>query len=240
MDFKSFLLLAFALVSANGQALFEPCYKDDIKCLSTALEDFLSKTYGGVANYSLEAIDPYVISSLEVVADENMGLVFNFKNARLTGMKNMKILDYKMDTAKQTVLLKMKVNLEVNSDFQIGLTKSSRTLSGPYSASAIVHETISYSYKLFTVNGEDYYELGPETSICEIVEEPKVTLGAELQQQVASDQDAVSLKPQWEANKVALRKKTLCKLANSAFVTVIQNLRSLAKIVPKKNFFKDI
>lgn len=55
----------------------------------------MSKTYGGYPKLGIKQIDPLIVPSLDVEIDENIGLVFHFKNINITGLKNLQIIDFK-------------------------------------------------------------------------------------------------------------------------------------------------
>ncbi|XP_026733876.1 juvenile hormone-binding protein-like [Trichoplusia ni] len=238
--FRSLLLLSLVYsVIGNEANFFDPCYKDDINCLSAATEAFLEKTHNGVDGSQIKAIDPFIIPELEVLVDEEMGLLFKFTNLSVTGLKKLQILDYKMDTDKKSVVLKTKADLNIIADLNIKFTKkNNKSFDGLYKATTTASGTSNYGYSLVKKgDNEIYFEVGPETNTCEIIEEPTVTVGDELQAALLNDNDARQLKSPYEENKVNLRKKTLCKIVDSAYVVVINNLRTLATTLPAKRFF---
>uniref|UniRef100_A0A2A4J409 Juvenile hormone binding protein n=1 Tax=Heliothis virescens TaxID=7102 RepID=A0A2A4J409_HELVI len=239
--YTSFLLLAFAsCVLSEGGVFFNPCYKSDIKCLSNATETFLEKTCNGYPNTEIKAIDPLVIPELKVVVDESMGLVFDFKNINIVGLKNQQISDFKMDTDKKSVVLKTKAILNIVADLKIEFTKQNKVFNGPYIAKTTALGSSQYGYSFTKKDDKEYFVVGSEKNACEIIGEPDVEIGEELQKALLNDADAKAMKPDYEANKVTLRKKTLCHIVEAAYVTVIHNIRAVAKLFPKEAFFLDI
>ncbi|KAF9814166.1 hypothetical protein SFRURICE_014775 [Spodoptera frugiperda] len=214
--YRSLLVLAFAgCVLSEFGAPFEPCDKDDIKCLSAATESFLEKTCNGIPDYDIKAIDPLIIPELKYEVDPDMGLLFEFKNINVTGLKNQQISDFRMDTDKKSVLLKTKAVLNIVA--ALGNSK--------------------YGYSLVQKGDLEYFEVGPEVNSCEIIGEPVISLDSGLQNAIDQDADARALKPSFETKKDTLRKNTLCRIVESAYITVIHNLRSSAKIYPCRAFF---
>ncbi|CAH0587010.1 unnamed protein product [Chrysodeixis includens] len=238
--FKCLLLLSlvYSVIAVEGK-IFNPCNKDDIPCLSAATEAFLEKTHNGVPDSNIKAIDPFIIPELDVIVDEEMGLFFTFTNVNVTGLKRLQILDYKMDTDKKSVVLKTKADVNIVADLNIKFTKkNNKSFNGLYQATTTAAGTSNYGYSLVKKqDNEIYFEVGPETNNCDIFDEPEVTLGDELLNALNNDQDARQLKTPYEQNKVSLRKRTLCKIVDSAYVVVINNLRTLATTLPAKNFF---
>ncbi|KAJ8723373.1 hypothetical protein PYW08_003285 [Mythimna loreyi] len=239
---KSFLLLTFACcaLSKEEKRLFDPCYKDDIECLSKATESFLEKSYNGIPNTGIKPFDPLIIPELSVVVDEEMGLIFDFKNISVTGLKNQKISDFQMDTNKKSVVLKTRAVLNIVGDLKITFTKNNKEFTGTYTASTTALGTSQYGYSLTKKNGAEYFDVGPETNTCEILEEPVVTISDVLQNTLENDSDAQGMKADYETNKSSLRKKTLCKIVETAYVTIVQNLRVVGQLFPKSDFFVNI
>ncbi|KAH9630149.1 hypothetical protein HF086_004855 [Spodoptera exigua] len=214
--YRSFLVLAFAgCVLSEFGAPFEPCDKDDIKCLSAATESFLEKTCHGLPDYDIKAIDPLIIPELKYEVDPDMGLYFEFKNLNVTGLKNQQISDFRMDTDKKSVVLKTKATFNIVA--ALGNSK--------------------YGYSLVQKGDLEYFEVGPETNSCEILGEPDIKLDSNLQNVIDQDADARALKPSFETKKVTLRKNTLCRVVETAYITVIHNIRASAKIYPCRAFF---
>ncbi|PZC76680.1 hypothetical protein B5X24_HaOG204363 [Helicoverpa armigera] len=239
--YRSLILLAFAsCVLSEGGTLFNPCSKNDIKCLSGATESFLEKTSNGFPDYKIKAIDPLIIPELKVVVDEGLGLVFDFKNINITGLKKQQISDFKMDTDKKSVVLKTKAVLNIVGDVKIEFAKQNKVFNGAYTASTTAIGSSQYGYSFKKKDDKDYFVVGPEVNTCEIIGEPNVDIGDDLQKALNNDSDAQALKPGYETNKVALRKKTLCHIVEAAYVTVIHNIRAIADIFPKEAFFTDI
>ncbi|KAJ8716593.1 hypothetical protein PYW07_003220 [Mythimna separata] len=238
---KSFLLLTFAcfVLSVKGK-YFDPCYKDDIKCLSKATEDFLEKTYNGVAETQIKPFDPLIIPELNVVVDQAMGLTFDFKNINITGLKNQQISDFQMDTSKKSVLLKTRAVLNIVADLKIKFTNKNKEFTGTYTASTTALGASQYSYTLTKKGDNEFFDVGPETNTCEIIGEPVVTISDNLASALENDSDAQAMKPDYEDNKTSLRKKTLCQIVETAYITVIHNIRAVAQIFPKSAFFIDI
>ncbi|XP_035450590.1 juvenile hormone-binding protein-like [Spodoptera frugiperda] len=236
--YRSLLVLAFAgCVLSEFGAPFEPCDKDDIKCLSAATESFLEKTCNGIPDYDIKAIDPLIIPELKYEVDPDMGLLFEFKNINVTGLKNQQISDFRMDTDKKSVLLKTKAVLNIVGDVKISLTKNNKVFNGVYSASYTALGNSKYGYSLVQKGDLEYFEVGPEVNSCEIIGEPVISLDSSLQNAIDQDADARALKPSFETKKDTLRKNTLCRIVESAYITVIHNLRSSAKIYPCRAFF---
>lgn len=75
-------------------ALLKPCKLGDMQCLSSATEQFLEKTSKGIPQYDIWPIDPLVVTSLDVIAPNDAGVVIRFKNLNITGLKNQQISDF--------------------------------------------------------------------------------------------------------------------------------------------------
>ncbi|CAB3254688.1 unnamed protein product [Arctia plantaginis] len=240
MALKTLLLLLVVCISVKAETLFNPCVKDDVKCVGAATQTFMSKTYGGYPKLGIKPIDPLIVPSTDISIDEKIGLVLHFKNTNITGLKNLQIIDFKLDTDKNIGLMKMQADVSIVSDVEVELTKLQKVFKGPYTASTTIVGTSEYGANLKTVNGKQYFDLGPETTNCEILGEPIVSLGAELQGAIDKDNDASRLRPEYEAKKSALRKKALCVVLKQGFSTIISNLRSVANAFDKSAFFTDI
>lgn len=76
-------------------SLLVACDMTDLECLGQSTNVFLENTCKGIKQYDIRPIDPYFISSLNVLADEDMKLWFHFKNLSVTGLKNQKIYDFR-------------------------------------------------------------------------------------------------------------------------------------------------
>ncbi|XP_022828051.1 juvenile hormone-binding protein-like [Spodoptera litura] len=239
--YRSLLVLAFAgCVLSEFGAPFEPCDKDDVKCISTAFQSFFEKTFNGVPNLDIKAIDPLIIPELTYEVDPDMGLLFEFKNVNVTGLKNQQILDFHMDTDKKTIVFKMKAELYIMGDVKISLTKHNKVFNGVYSASYTARGNTQYGYALVQKGNVVHIQIGPEVHSCEISEEPIITLDQSLQNVIDHDVDARALKPSFDTKKVTLRKNTLCRIEETAYTTVVHNIRSVMKAFPCRACFKNI
>lgn len=240
IKYTCILMVTFAFVSTKGDALFDPCSTDDLKCLSSATETFMSKTYGGVPEWGIKPVDPLIISSLHIDTDKVMGLEFHFTNLSITGMKKVKITDFKIDMIEHTALLQMKADVTITGNINILLSRFNKSFNGDYTAKTSVIGTSKYPTTLKKVNSTDYFVVGPEKTKCHIPENPEVTLGTELQTALDKDPDALNMKPEWESRQVDLRKLMLCEMAQEVFRTIIHNIRASAEILPKNAFFNNI
>ncbi|XP_021192082.2 juvenile hormone-binding protein [Helicoverpa armigera] len=239
--YRSLILLAFAGCVLSEEAIFTACSKNDMKCMCKSTESFMANTFNGLPDYNMKPTDPLIIPELKVVVDEGLGLVFEFKNINITGLKNLQVQDFKLDTDKKLIGLKSKAVLNIVTDnVKIELTKQNKAFNGAYSASTTALGRSDYGYSFTKKDGKEFFLLAPEVHVCEIVEEPNVVLGDDLQKALDSDPDAQALKAEYEANKVALRKKTLCRIIEDAFTVIINNYREVAQQFPKEVFVRDI
>ncbi|NP_001037074.2 hemolymph juvenile hormone binding protein precursor [Bombyx mori] len=238
---KVFLVFVFArYVASDGDALLKPCKLGDMQCLSSATEQFLEKTSKGIPQYDIWPIDPLVVTSLDVIAPNDAGVVIRFKNLNITGLKNQQISDFQMDTKAKTVLLKTKADLHIVGDIVIELTEQSKSFTGLYTADTNVIGAVRYGYNLKNDdNGVQHFEVQPETFTCESIGEPKVTLSSDLSSALEKDSGNNSLEPDMEPLKT-LRQAAICKIAEACYISVVHNIRASAKILPASSFFENL
>ncbi|XP_021192083.3 juvenile hormone-binding protein [Helicoverpa armigera] len=239
--YRSLILLAFASCVLSEESIFTACSKNDIKCLIKSTESFMANTFNGMPDNNMKATDPLIIPELKVVMDEDLGLASEFKNINITGLKNLQVTDFKLDSDKKLIGLKTKAVLNIVADnVKIEFTKQNKAFNGAYTASTTALLSSDYAYTFTKKDGKESFLLAPEVNICEIVEEPNVVLGDDLQKALDSDPDAQAMKAEYEAKKVALRKKTLCSIVKDAYTVIINNYREVAQKYPKEAFITDI
>ncbi|XP_030022745.2 juvenile hormone-binding protein [Manduca sexta] len=240
--FKVFLFLLFAKCVLSDQgALFEPCSTQDIACLSRATQQFLEKACRGVPEYDIRPIDPLIIPSLDVAAYDDIGLIFHFKNLNVTGLKNQKISDFRMDTTRKSVLLKTQADLNLVADVVIELSKQSKSFAGVMNIQASIIGGAKYSYDLQDDSkGVKHFEVGQETISCESIGEPAVNLNPELADALLKDPDTTHYRKDYEAHRVSIRQRSLCKIVELCYIDVVHNIRAVAKILPSTAFFTDV
>ncbi|XP_035450591.2 juvenile hormone-binding protein [Spodoptera frugiperda] len=239
--FRSLLVLAFAgCVLCKFGAPFEPCDKDDVKCLITAIESFFVKSSNGIPDIDIKAIDPLIIPELKYEVDPDMGLLFEFKNINVTGLKNQQVSDFQWASATKSTVLKTKAVLNIVGDVKISLTKNNKVFNGVYSASYTALGNLQYGVSLVRKGDFAYIDIEPEVNSCEIIEEPVISLDSGLQNVIDNDADARALKPSFETKKVTLRKNTLCRVTEAAYATVIQNIKTITKVYPCLAFFNNM
>ncbi|XP_063362599.1 juvenile hormone-binding protein-like [Cydia amplana] len=236
--FAVLMLLMFSgSVLSSDESIAVPCSINDIDCLSESTEKFLEKTHKGISAWNIVALDPLVIPSFDIVFD-NEGLIYKHQNLTVTGLRNQKISDFKMDTKAKSVVLTTKADLDIATDVDVIFSKSSKTLSGHYKSHASVLGTATYKYELKTdEKGVTHFHVGPETITCKVVDAPSVELNPEFQQILSNDADAKAFS---QEKKNELREKGFCKITEKAYTYVVHNIREAAKAVPSSAFFTNI
>ncbi|CAK1585327.1 unnamed protein product [Parnassius mnemosyne] len=240
--FRVFLLLVLSTSAFSDEdSLLRSCEIKDIECLSKSTEQFLEKTCKGIPEYDIRAIDPLEIPSLVHKLTDDGSISLHFKNLRITGLKNQKISDFQMDKATKSVLLKLNVDLNIVGEITIESSKMSKPFSGMYSAKATTLATANYEYDLTTDSkGVQHFKVLPERISCEIVGEPEVSISDDLLQSLQKEESS----KEWQSKNIKkqkeFREKTICKLVEKAYVTVVHNIRAAAKFLPANAFFKDI
>nr|AFG17055.1 juvenile hormone binding protein [Omphisa fuscidentalis] len=237
------IFLLFAVCKSalsEGDSLLQPCKIKDMDCLSSTTQNFLEKTCAGIPDLNIKAIDPLVIPELAYVVPQS-DFVFNFKNLTITGLKNQKISDFKMDREAKSVVLQTRVDANIVADLTIEIKSLSKSFLGTYYAKTTVLGTSRYNYELIpNKDGVEYFEVGPETITCEALGSPEVTLDSKLTQNIATDPDTISRKDNYYKRAVELRKNLMSIILGKAYVTVIHNIRAAARVFPKTAFFIDI
>ncbi|KAL0830512.1 hypothetical protein ABMA28_002675 [Loxostege sticticalis] len=237
------LLLLFAVCKSalsEGESLLQPCKIKDMDCLSSTTQNFLEKTCAGIPAYNILPIDPLVIPELTYVVPKS-DLTFHFTNLTITGLKNQKISDFKMDKEAKSVVLQTRVDANIEADLKIEMKDIPKTFSGIYYAKTTVLGTSRYNYELVpNKDGVEYFEVGPETITCEALGTPEVSLDPKLTEVLAADPDAISRKEDYSKRAVEIRQNLMSIILGKAYVTVIHNLRAAARVFPKTAFFIDI
>ncbi|CAH0399760.1 unnamed protein product [Chilo suppressalis] len=237
---KFLLVFVFFKCAFCEEALLHPCNPSDMECLNKATESFMSKTSVGIPEYGIKRLEPMELKHVEY-ADPASDLIFHFKNITITGLKDQKISDFKMDTTAKSVVLQTRMDLNFASDLTIEMKEATKLLSGTYKAKATTLMTTKYTYNLKpNSEGVEFFEVGPETITCQAIGVPEVTLDPQFTDTIANDPDAVARRADYEKRSTEIRQKSLCVIAAEAYGTVVGNIRAAAKVLPKTAFFKDM
>ncbi|CAG5028532.1 unnamed protein product [Parnassius apollo] len=240
--FRVFLLLVLSTSAlSDGGSLLRSCEIKDIECLSKSTEQFLEKTCKGIPDYDIRAIDPLEIPFLNYKLTDDGSISLHFTNLRITGLRNQTISDFQMDKTTKSVVLKLNVDLNIVGEITIESSKQTKSFSGLYSAKATTLATANYEYDLVTdSNGVQHFKVLPERISCEIVGEPEVSISDDLLQAIQKEESYKQWRSRNAEKQKEIREKTLCKLVETAYVTVVHNIRAAAKFLPANAFFKDI
>ncbi|XP_028173198.1 juvenile hormone-binding protein-like [Ostrinia furnacalis] len=237
---KLFFLFALCKSALSEENILHPCKIKDMDCLSSTTQSFLGKTCAGIPAYNIKAIDPLVISELTYEVPQS-DLVFHFKNITVTGLKNQKIADFRMDRDAKSVVLQTRVDANIVADMTVEIPKLSKSFTGTYYAKTTALVTSKYNYELIpNKDGVEYFEVGPETITCETLGTPEVTLDSKLMEAISTDPDTLARKNDYEKRSVELRRDLLSVIMAKSYITVIHNLRAAARVFPKTAFFIDI
>ncbi|XP_053604617.1 juvenile hormone-binding protein-like [Plodia interpunctella] len=218
----------------------EPCSVSDMGCLTKVTQVFLDNTSGGIPEHDIKPLDPITISSLDVTP-EGVGVTFHFKNIVVNGFKDQKISYFKLNKDYKTVNLKTKVDLTLKSDVVVELHKPSKKLSGTVNAKANAEGNAEYTYNFVTdENGVEHYEVGPETNSCEVFGDPKFTVNPEIMSAIQNDADFQAEREKYLEVATKTRRKIICDVVKTVYITAIHNIRASARILPKSAYFKDV
>ncbi|XP_047531247.1 juvenile hormone-binding protein-like [Vanessa atalanta] len=242
MVYSSVLVLLFATsVLCDGGSLLIACEMDDTECLSKTTQQFLEKTCKGIPEYDIKPIDPLFVPSLDIKLSDKAETILHYKNLTITGLKNQKFSDFKMNTKDKSVVLQTRADLIIVGDVTIELSKVSKSFNGAYTIKGTALGTAKYGYD-FKVDdkGVEHYEVGPETLTCQAVNEPEVTLSPELSRALEDDKDLKERKQRYNARRKEIQQNVFCKMVENAYVTVVHNIRAAAKILPKSAFLKGV
>ncbi|CAH2047060.1 unnamed protein product, partial [Iphiclides podalirius] len=235
------LLVLAASALSDGESLLRSCKIKDIECLSKSTEQFLEKTCRGIPETDIKAIDPLVIPNLDQALSEDGAILLHFKNLNITGLKNQKISDFQMDKATKSVILKLNVDLNIVADLTIEETKTSKYFNGVYTAKSTTLATANYNYDLKTnENGVRHFEVLPETITCKLIGKPEIAFSDDLIQELRKGGNVNEWQQKFENKQAELDEKTICKIVEKAYVTVVHNIRAAAKMLPAEDFFQDI
>ncbi|XP_075975407.1 juvenile hormone-binding protein-like [Anticarsia gemmatalis] len=226
MPFLKVTLIFALFVStfAKLPRLFHPCYSNDLPCLNNATHSFLSKTFRGYPSLRIKPVDPLIIPSLHTVVLEgnNMIRILN-RDIQVVKLRNQELVTYKINKRKKTILLELQVDLAINSNITIGYYYP-KTASGSYFALAVVKETFLLDYE---INDQNHFEIQPSWHQCNVVGTSYVEMKDEEGRKMSgltNDQD----------------RALICSIVDWAFATVIDNLRTVARVYPKSAFLIDI
>ncbi|CAH0399762.1 unnamed protein product [Chilo suppressalis] len=235
-----FLVSVFINCVFSKEGITESCDHNDIECLKTQTINVFAKASAGAPDYNMEPTDPFEIKKMEYT-DPATDIVMQFENMKITGFKNQKMVDFKLNTDTKAVEYRGRVEVDIAADVSVKINEDTEILSGTYKAKATSIGIVRYFYSLNVgSDGVEHYTIGPETITCEPVGVPEVTLDLQHSNIVEKDPGAVSRKADYLKRAEEIKRKPVCTIITKGYKHVFVQLRALANALPKSAILKDI
>ncbi|XP_013193614.1 uncharacterized protein LOC106137345 [Amyelois transitella] len=225
-------ILAVLLIVSSVFA--EKLIKDNCKqgpgfdeCIKKAVQDFFQNYSGGVPDKGVKPVDPFVIDHIEVHTEET-GTKTHLTNLNVVGFKNVKVSEYHHDEAASKERFTLKFDFIAEGPASLEFVSKGKHLSGTVKYNGGATGIISYSYSLKKENGQDVYEIGPETIECQS-QHVKSTPSDDLQKAFDSDPDAQAVKDKFEEVESGHEAEVVCKITKAVLKQAVENLRVSAR-----------